>query len=461
MSDLLSSLSAATRALEAQRFGLDVTGQNIANVNTPGYSRRVIDFAAVPPDSSRSAGRGVDVVGVRATRDLLIEGRLRQELPAERREAAVAEALSIVEVALGRPGASIDEAMNRYFNAFASLSEAPASAVARQEVLLQGESVAAAFRDMSDRIALSQRETDGQVRALSAEVSDLASRIATLNGTIQRTGESAGGILHLQDQQGELVRALSVLIDVDVLQRADGGVDITIGNGRALVIGENDYPITTSQVGGVNHVFSAGVDITSEISGGTLGGVIFTRDVLLPAYMTDLDDLAYEFATQVNTRHAVGVGADGGTGRDFFAFVPALVGAAGAARAIAVDPAVAADPDLIASAGPAAPVGDNATARSIAALRHAPVFGGSATLGDTWGQLVYRVGRDAQVAKDEQHSRLDIVNQVDALRDQVSGISLDEEAMQLMRFQRAYEANARFFRAVDMTLDTLMQTLAR
>ena len=82
-------------------------------------------------------------------------------------------------------------------------------------------------------------------------------------------------------------------------------------------------------------------------------------------------------------------------------------------------------------------------------------------LAETWGQLVYRVGRDAQVARDEQHSRLDIVNQVDELRDQVSGISLDEEAMQLMRFQRAYEANARFFRAVDMTLDTLMQTLAR
>jgi flagellar hook-associated protein 1 FlgK len=461
MSDLLSSLSSATRALEAQRFGLDVTGQNIANVNTPGYSRRVIDFAAVPPDSNRSAGRGVDVIGVRATRDQLIERRLRQELPAERREAAVADVLSIVEVALGRPGESIDAAMNRYFDAFSTLSETPASSVARQEVLLQGESVAAAFRDMSDRIALSQRETDGQVHSLTADVSDLAARIAQINDTIQRTGESAGGILHLQDQQGELVRQLSGIIDVDVLQRADGGVDITIGNGRALVIGENAYPVTTSQVTGVNHVFSAGVDITSEISGGTLGGVIFTRDVLLPAYMSDLDDLAYEFASQVNTLHAAGVGADGGTGRNFFAFVPAITGTAGAAGAMTVNAAVAADADLVAAAGPAAPVGDNSTARAIAALRHTRVFGGSATLGDTWGQLVYRVGRDTQVAKDEQRSRLDIVNQVDELRDQVSGISLDEEAMQLMRFQRAYEANARFFRAVDMTLDTLMQTLAR
>jgi flagellar hook-associated protein 1 len=458
MSDLLSSLSAATRALEAQRFGLDVTGQNIANVNTPGYSRRVIDFAEVPPESNRSAGRGVDVVGVRAVRDLLIERRLRQELPAERREAAVADALSVIEVALGKPGESIDAALNRYFDAFASLSQSPSSSVARQEVLLQGESVAAAFRDMAGRISLSQRETDGQVRGLATDITELATQIARINESIQRTSD-AGSKLHLQDQQGVLVRRLSEIIDVDALQREDGGVDITIGNGRALVIGENDYPVTVSQAGGVFRIFSGGVDITTEISGGTLGGVIFTRDVLLPAYLTDLDDLAHEFATQVNTLHAAGVGGDGGTGRNFFAFAPAIVGAAGAAGAITVDAAVAADANRIAAAGAGGPVGDNTAARDIAAVRHARVFGGSATLAESWGQLVYRVGRDAQVAKDEQRSRLDIVNQVDQLRDQVSGISLDEEAMQLMRFQRAYEANARFFRAVDMTLDTLMQAL--
>jgi flagellar hook-associated protein 1 FlgK len=457
---LLSSLSAATRALEAQRFGLDVTGQNIANVNTPGYSRRVIDFAEVPPESARSAGRGVDVIGVRATRDQLLERRLRQELPAERREAAIADALSVIEVALGKPGESIDAALNRYFDAFSSLSQSPASSVARQEVLLQGESVAAAFRDMAGRIALSQRETDGQVRSLATDVSDLAAQIASINQSIQRISDP-GSRLHLQDQQGELVRQLSAIIDVDVLQRADGGLDVTIGNGRALVIGENHYPVTTSQATGTHRVLSGGVDITSEISGGTLGGVIFTRDVLLPSYVSGLDELAYEFATQVNTLHAAGVGGDGGTGRNFFTFVPSSGSAAGAAAAITVDAAVAADSSLIAAAGAGGPVGDNTTARDIAFLRHTRVFGGTATLVDTWGQLVYRVGRDAQVAKDEQRSRLDIVSQVEQLRDQVSGVSLDEEAMQLMRFQRAYEANARFFRAVDMTLDTLMQTLAR
>ena len=125
-------------------------------------------------------------------------------------------------------------------------------------------------------------------------------------------------------------------------------------------------------------------------------------------------------------------------------------------------PAVAADADLIAAAGPAGPVGDNATARDIAALQAcAGVRRHRRRLRETWGQLVYRVGRDTQVRQGRARKPQDIVRQVDELRDQVSGVSLDEEAMQLMRFQRAYEANARFFRAMDMTLDTLMQTLAR
>jgi flagellar hook-associated protein 1 FlgK len=326
-------------------------------------------------------------------------------------------------------------------------------------VLLQAGSLADAFRDMAQRLAVSQRDTDLQVSSAAQDVNELAAQIAKINETISRTGEAAGGILHLQDEQAVLVRRLSEIVDVDVLQRADGGVDITIGNGRALVIGENGYTLETSVVGGVSNIFAAGVDITSEISAGRMGGLIYARDVLLPGYQSSLDSLASEFVSQVNTLHAAGVGADGGTGRNLFTFSPAIVGSAGAAGAIAVDPTVAADPDLLAAAGPGAPVGDNATARDLAALRHVRVFGGSATFHDTWGQLVYRAGRDSQAARNEQESREEIVNQVDALRDQVSGVSLDEEAVNLLKFQKAYEANARFFRAIDTTLDTLLGIL--
>jgi flagellar hook-associated protein 1 FlgK len=451
MGDLFSSLSMAARSLEAQRFGLDVTGQNIANVNTPGYARRVIDFAAVPPTDASSAGGGVDVVEVRAARDMLLERRMRQEVPFEQRERAVANVLSIVEVALGKPGASIDAAMNGFFDAFANLSSNPNSAVTRQEVLLQGEAVAGAFRDMAGRISLSSRDTDAQVRGAIDEITLLASQIAKVNAGM---GSATGGSLHLQDEQSELVRKLAGLLDIDVLEREGGGVDVTFGNGRPLVVGEFAYPITTTQVAGVSRVMSGGFDVTAEIAGGQLGGFLYVRDVLLPDYAADLDTVAFELAEEVNALHAAGVGGDGGTGRNFF--TPIAV-SAGAAAALRVDATMAANSQLVAAAGPGAPVGDNAAARDIAALRNVRVVGGTATLADAWGQLVYRVGRDSRAAQDGQRSREEIVNQVDELRDQVSGISLDEEAMHLMKFQRAYEASARFFRAIDQALDTLMQ----
>jgi flagellar hook-associated protein 1 FlgK len=122
---------------------------------------------------------------------------------------------------------------------------------------------------------------------------------------------------------------------------------------------------------------------------------------------------------------------------------------------------VAADSRLIAAGGTAA-AGDNTTARAIANLRQATVLNGNtATLSDAWGQIVYRVARDSKTAADERDSRAEIVRQVDALRDAVSGVSLDEEAMQLLKFQRAYEANARYFQMIDRTLEMLLGIAGR
>jgi flagellar hook-associated protein 1 FlgK len=124
-----------------------------------------------------------------------------------------------------------------------------------------------------------------------------------------------------------------------------------------------------------------------------------------------------------------------------------------------VDPAVAADPRKIAAAS-IADEGDNQTARAIAALRDARILNsGTATFTDVWSQMVYTVGRDSKDAEDSQITREEIVRQVDRLRDQVSGVSLDEEAANLLKFQRAYEANARFFRACEDTIDVLLQNL--
>ncbi len=454
MSDLLASLSMAARSLEAQRMGLEVTGQNIANVNTPGYSRRQVELVEVPPYEMRSAGNGVDAVAIRAIRDQLLEYRLRQEQPAEQRYGTIADGLSIVEVALGKPGESIDGRLSALFDAFANLAEAPLSMTARQNVLLQGRQLADGFHDMAFRLDSARRDADTQVRSTVDEINALASRIATLNSSIARAGGQEGVVLHLKDEQATAVRELSALIDVDVLTRDDGGIDVTFGNGRPLAIGENSYALQVgSDPSGYAELRSDGTVVTSEITGGQISGFLELRDQLLPSYQSRLDDLAFEVAGEVNAIHQTGYDLNGVQAGLFFA---PLAGPAGAARAIAVDSTLAADPALLAASATGA-AGDNGIAKSLAGLRDARVLGGGVgTLVEGWADLVYRVGQDSAVARQEQEGRAEIVRQIDALRDAVSGVSLDEEAMMLMRFQRAYEANAKFFQTIDTALDTLL-----
>jgi flagellar hook-associated protein 1 FlgK len=452
--ELFRTLSGVARALDAQRYGLDVTGQNIANVNTPGYSRRTIDLIPVAPEAPGTAGRGVDVVGIRALRDRLLEARLTNEIPSQTREAAMAEALAVVESALGTPGSSIDASLEKFFDSFAELSEMPTSASHRDSVLIQGENLAAAFRDMAARLGAARHDADRQVRGNVDDINAILERIAALNVSIGGAS-SMEKSLHARDEQQQLVRQLSELADVRVLDRQEGGVDISIGNGRPIIVGETTYKLSVSNAPPLGYAAISvnGTDITSEIDAGRLGGFLQVRDANIPDYQGRLDTLAFSVATEVNTVHAAGYDQTGALAGTFFT-IPA--GVAGAAAALTVRPALAGDRRLI-SAGSTAEAGNNDTARAIADLRQATVLNGNtATLAEGWGQIVYRVGRDSKSAADERDSRQAIVRQVDALRDAVSGISLDEEAMNLMKFQRAYEANARFFQVIDSTLETLL-----
>lgn len=458
MSDLLRSLSLVTRALEAQRFGLEVTGQNIANVNTPGYTRREAQLAAVRPLHALDAGGGVEVTGVRAARDRLLERRLYNEIPAEQREAAVADALGVVEVALGAPGASLDASITRMFDAFARLAAEPTSPIARQEVVREADALAGDFRDMASRLTRAQHDADASIRSAVSEINGLVGRIASLNEQIG--GSSAGETLALQDEQNEAVKALAGLLDVGVLPRTDGGVDLTFGNGRPLAIGANAFAveIVASAPSGFAEITAGGRTVTAEITSGRLAGLLQVRDALIPEYQSRLDTLAFELASTVNGLHATGFDLAGAAGGALFAI---SASAAGAASAIAIDPAIGADPSKIAASDTGASAG-NGVAKALEALRDAPVAGLSgSTFTDAWAQLVYRAGRDVQAATQEQESRQSIVRQLQALRDAVSGVSLDEEAVSMLKFQRAYEANARYFNAVNETLDVLLQTLSR
>lgn len=453
MSDLFASLSATSQALRAQRMGLEVVGQNIANVNTPGYSRRVVDLAEVAPHGLWSAGGGVEVSGIRSARDTFLDSRLRLETSAEQREAAVAGSLSLIEAGLGAPGRSIDGKLTAFFDAFAHLADDPTSSTARLGVISQGRELATTFRQVSEQLSQARRDANTQIRTAVDAVNALSRTIAELNGAI--AGQNPALTLNAQDGLAAAIADLSKLVDISTVQRGDGAVDVTFANGQALVIGNASYDlVAVPDADGVVGLVSHDVRVTAEVTGGEIGGLLHVRDGLLPDYLRRLDDIAYAVAGQVNGLHSAGFNLDGQTGVMFFA---PLAGAAGAAARLEVDPGLASNPRAVAAgASPAA--GDNQTARAIAALRDGRVLSsGTATFTDGWAELVYRVGQDSSAARQSQESRGEIVRQVNAMRDAVSGVSLDEEAAMMMRFQRAYEASARYFQSVDSAINTLMQ----
>jgi flagellar hook-associated protein 1 FlgK len=224
-----------------------------------------------------------------------------------------------------------------------------------------------------------------------------------------------------------------------------------------LVAGSNAYQLTTAPqaVSGLLSINATDcTDKTALVKSGHKGGLLAARDVNIPNYLSQLDDLAYAVVTQVNTKHAAAYDLNGNTGQNFFT---ALGSASGAAAAMAVDPAVAGDPAKVA-AGATATSGDNKAAADIAALGDQKVMNaGTTTFTDAWSSLVYAVGQDTQTAQNQQQTHTNVVQQIQNLRDSVSGVSLDEEAMAMMKFQRAYQASAQMFGVVNSTLDTLLQ----
>jgi flagellar hook-associated protein 1 FlgK len=452
MSGLLDSLNSAVSGLTAARVGLDVVGQNMANVNTDGYARRTIDFAETPPVTPLGTGSGVTVEDVRAERDEFVESRLRQEQQGSSYDDAVVWGLTDINGAIGQPGSSLDAQISSFFDAFSTLADDPTSTTARDTVAAQGGTLAAGFQAMASTLDDAQHAADTKIAADLDQVNQLAGQVADLNRKITDGGPD---VESLRDARNLALTQLSSLAGVSVTTEAGGAVDVTIGQGRPLVIGTTAYTLTTSTTppSGLLSIVTDDRDITSEITGGEIGGLLQVRDTLVPSYQGRLDQLAYDLATQVNAIHQTGFDASGAAAGNFFT-PPASV--SGAAAALSVDPAVAADSSLVAASGTGS-AGDNQIARAIAQLRTTrSIAAGSMTPLEAWGQLAYHVGADVSAAQSSSATHAAVLQQLGDMQASVSGVSLDEEAANLMKFQRAYEANARYFSSIVDTLDTLM-----
>jgi flagellar hook-associated protein 1 FlgK len=287
---------------------------------------------------------------------------------------------------------------------------------------------------------------DLNVTQVVTQVNTLTGQIAQLNGQIsglENLGKEANTFI---DQRNQLINQLSSLVDVSAIQ-SDNGLTLTTSNGTALVAGTRSFNFATQiEVTGVQHIFSQGNDITSKLTGGKLSGLLQVRDQKIPGLISQLDTLAAGFANAVNSVHQAGFDLNGNAGGNLF--VPPPAGGTGAAASLQV---AITDPSLIAASSDGS-AGSNGNVLALEAVHDQAVANGQ-TPTDFYSNVVFGVGNDVSNGSAEQDASNLILQQLQDQRGSISGVSLDEEASNLIQFQRAYDAAGRMVSTVNEMLD--------
>jgi flagellar hook-associated protein 1 FlgK len=452
MSGLNTSLTIGIQALEATQAALNATSNNIANANTPGYTREVPQFSenAESLSGSEVSGGGVNLDGLQSVRDELLNLQIQQQTSQQSSTDTQSASLQQIQTNFASTGDDIASTLTAFSKSLAQLSASPSNAAAQQGVLESGQNLAESFNSTANGLTSAQSEADSQVTQTVAQINSLTQQIAQLNGQLSQLTQSGQDGGTLQDQRDELVQQLSQLTGISVSQSSDGET-ITTANGSPLVMGSQSFTLqTTTGSDGMQHVLdSAGNDITSSVQGGQLGGAIQIRDQVIPGFLSQLNTLASQFASTFNSAQAMGFDSNGNVGGNFFSV---STGTAGAAASLSV---AITNPSLIAISSDGT-AGSNGNVANLSAALTSPLPSGQSVT-NAYANLVFQVGSDASNASSEStaigQSLLQLTNQ----QSSISGVSIDEETTNLIRFQTAYEAAARIVSTIQqlstVTLD--------
>lgn len=452
MGTLGSALALAQQALMANQTALNITSNNVANQNTPGYTREVAvwqenDSVTI---GNITLGQGANVGQAASQRDRILEKRVQQQTQVQAQSQSLEDALNQVQSIFGLSSSSssasttaLGTALNGFYNALSSLTANPSDSATRQKVISAASNLVGAFNSASNQMAGVASDLNQQVSGYVDNVNGLLSTIATLNQKISTTSPN-GDAGVLEDQRQQAIAQLSQFIGLDQITTENNQITLTTTDGSVLVSGGDSYAMSTSQVSGNTHI-TAGIppkDITGSLTGGALGGTLEARDQLLPQYQSSLNELAYDIATQVNQVNAQGLDGNGNPGGAIFQLPPTANGAA------ALIGMATTDPKSIAAAA----VGEGSTGSSNALLL-AGLANGTTVSGQTplefLTSLMGQIGSAASAASSDNTVQQATLSQLTSQRNALSGVSLDEEAANLTQYQRAYEAAAKLFSITD------------
>jgi flagellar hook-associated protein 1 FlgK len=460
MPSILSGFDTVQQALAAQQYALSITQRNVANANNPLYTRQQVVFTPVGEEDSIP---GIPGISLQAVRDRFIDYSISQELQSLAEHDVTYNALQQIDAIFNsNTGQDLQKALSEFFSSFDSLAATPEDMTLRQQVLQKADALALEFHRLYGSIQKVQTSQDQALSTTVQEANVLTARIADLNKKIMvADGLGSEDVYTLRDNRQQLLEQLSGLMDLSYFETESGSITVTTRQGNPLVIEDQSHALELASRTGeaFQGVFLEGSDITMSLQSGKLGGLLDARDNKIAGYLAALDDMAAAITARVNEQHAQGTELDGYAGGDFFEpFTPVTPGSnAGAARMISV---ALTDPRQIAAAEPGTGPGNNANAKRLAGIGDEMLFPSAAsTASQFYAGLIFRIGSDEKTAEDGIATQTSVLDQLRNQRDAFSGVNLDEEAVSIIKYQKAYQASARFANVLDVLSDEILQLL--
>lgn len=472
MPGLFGTLELARRGMAAQMAGVQVAGQNLANVNTPGYSRLRVTLSATPDAHGENGaeGTGVQAVNIQRVVDDVLNGRIVSQASLQSYWTAQQTALTSAQTSLNEfldgtgstdtssvstiastANASLSSQLSNFFNAAQALTQPQGNtATNRSQLVAAAQSLALTFNDVNSRLADTRSDINTMVSNDTNSANGLLAKIAELNHQItaaQIAGESPNTLL---DQRDQKLQELGKLVNFTTSNSANGALNIIV-DGQTLVNGTAvaDTLQTYDAGGGQILIRTATGGVNLSPTSGSIAGEITARDTTLANLQNNLDTLAGTFITQVNAVHATGFTISGTSGNNFFNGTNA--------GTMSVNSALTTNSALLQISGSATAANDISIARAIAQLQDASQTAlGGQTFSQQYTSSVASFGTDLKTANDAVDSQAKVTSLLSAQRDAVSGVSVDEEMTTLLAFQRAYSASASVLKTVDEMIQTTL-----
>jgi flagellar hook-associated protein 1 len=465
--DLVSLLNNTANGLSAIQARAATTSNNVANANTPGYARQQANLAEAIPSvlggNRGYVGGGVVLVNVTQTRDPFVESQLPGLFSHSSASTAESDALASVSTFNNGVDGDLTDAMGNFYSSLTALAQNPGDSSLRQSAVQSSAWLVSSFNRTSVALEQARSGVDASITSSVQKVNSILVQVADLNRRISVIEASGGEPNDLLDSRHNLMDQAAQLIGATPVPDAYGNMSLVLSGGTTLVSSSSAANLTLqsdpTNKGHTEIVFapadgSAPLVLKPSELGGQIGGLLSARDGGLGKASTDLDTLAFDFATMINAQNHAGFALDGSPGGDVFS-----IGATStdAATNIAINPALSANPSLLAAASSATSVPGDATNLQIMVDTQSAPLSNGIDVQKGMAQIISDFGATTADATNAAAFDKSVLQNLQDVRNSVSGVSIDDEMVDLMQAQHAYQALAKVINAVGDLLDTLMQ----